>query len=139
VRPAPAGVEARVFKRERKRWQTSKRTNPYICEGALVEAFEVELAKVIKNIMDPNTEAKAKRSITMTVDFHPKDDRVQINVESEVKTRLAGLVPANSRIFVAKDADGVLYALDEDPRQMHIFTPAKPVEAPAPIVFSSAK
>ena len=43
-----------------------------ICDGALVEAFEVELAKVIKNIMDPNTEAKAKRSITMTVDFHPK-------------------------------------------------------------------
>jgi hypothetical protein len=110
-----------------------------ICDGALVEAFEVELAKVIKNIMDPNTEAKAKRSITMTVDFHPKDDRVQINVESEVKTRLAGLVPANSRIFVAKDAEGVLYALDEDPRQMHIFTPQKPVEAPAPIIFSNAK
>ena len=48
-------------------------------------------------------------------------------------------MPANSRIFVAKDAEGVLYALDEDPRQMHIFTPQKPVEAPAPIIFSNAK
>jgi hypothetical protein len=108
-----------------------------ISDGALVEAFEVELAKVIANIMDPSTEAKTKRQITMTVKFHPKDDRTQINVETSVDTRLAGLMPSSTRIFIGKDAEGGLHALDEDPRQMHIFTPPKPVEAKAPIVFSS--
>jgi hypothetical protein len=108
-----------------------------ICEGALVEAFAVELDKVLKNIMDPNTEARAKRSITFEVAFHPKDDRVQVNTEFSSKTRLAGLIPVNQKIFVGKDAEGVLYALDEDPRQMYIFTPPKPIEAPQPIPFST--
>jgi hypothetical protein len=108
-----------------------------ICDGALVEAFEVELAKVIANVMDQNTEAKKRRSITMTVDFHPKDDRTQINVEFTISTKTAGLIPSTSRIFIARDGEGGLHAIDEDPRQMHIFTPAKPVEAPAPIIFSN--
>jgi hypothetical protein len=106
-----------------------------ICDGALVEAFEVELAKVIANIMDPNTSYKTKRSISMTVDFHPKEDRVQINVESSVNTKLAGLIPSNSRIFVGKDAEGGLHAVDEDPRQMNIFLPAKPLESASAIQF----
>lgn len=107
-----------------------------ICGGAIVEAFAIELDKVLKNIMDPNTEARAKRVISFDVLFAPKDDRVTVNTEFSCKTKLAGLIPSNQKIFVGKDAEGTLYALDEDPRQMQIFTAPKPIEAPAPIPFS---
>jgi hypothetical protein len=108
-----------------------------ICEGALVEGFAIELDKVLKNIMDPSTSFKTKRRITMTVEFSPKEDRVQTMAEVSFETKLASMIPAVSRIFVGKDEAGVLYALDEDPRQMHIFTPPKPEKAPAVIQFSS--
>lgn len=110
-----------------------------VCDGAMVEAFEVELQKVLKNIMDQNTDARAKREIRLVLKLYPKDDRVQINTEFTCETKLAGLMPSTSRLFVAKDANGALYALDEDPRQMNIFTPPKPVEVAAPIPFASTK
>jgi hypothetical protein len=108
-----------------------------ICDGAMVEAFELKLADVLRNIMDPSTEARQKREIVLRVKFHPKDDRVQINCEFTCDTKLAGLMPATSRMFVGRDAEGALYALSEDPRQMHIFTPPAPKEAPAPIPFAN--
>jgi hypothetical protein len=73
----------------------------------------------------------------LRVKFHPKDDRVQINCEFTCETKTAGLMPATSRMFVGRDAEGSLYALSEDPRQMHIFTPPTPKEAPAPIPFAN--
>ena len=108
-----------------------------ICDGAMVEAFELKLADALRNIMDPSTEARSKREIVLRVKFHPKDDRVQINYEFTCDTKLAGLMPATSRMFVGRDAAGALYALSEDPRQMHIFTPPAPRAAPAPLPFVS--
>jgi hypothetical protein len=108
-----------------------------LCDGAIVEAFDTELAKVLANILDPNTEARDKREITFTVKFHPKDDRVQINTTFECKTKLAGLMAATSRMFIGRDDTGVLYGLSEDPRQMNIFVPPAPKAAPSPIPFSS--
>jgi hypothetical protein len=110
-----------------------------ICDGAMIDAFELKLREVLANIMDPSTEARQKREICLVLKLHPKDDRVQINTEFTCSVKLAGLMPATSRMYVAKDAEGVLYALAEDPRQMHIFTPPKPLEAPSVIKFEAAK
>lgn len=110
-----------------------------ICEGAALEAFDASLAKIIANIMDQNTEAKAKREMRLVISFHPKDDRTQINCQFDCSEKLAGMIPATSKLFIGKDAEGGLHALTEDPRQMHIFTPPKPKEVPAPIEFSAAK
>ena len=43
--------------------------------GAAVELFDEALEKVLKNIMDPNTDPKAERSITMKVTFKPDENR----------------------------------------------------------------
>ncbi len=99
----------------------------------------MQLGKCLRNIMDQNTEARAKREIRLVLKLHPKDDRVQINMEFTCESKLAPLMPANSRMFVGRGADGALYALAEDPRQMNIFTPPKPIEAPPVIQFTSAK
>ena len=110
-----------------------------IVDGAVIEAFGVELQKVVNDIMDPSTEARQKRRITLEVEFHPKDDRIQVAVQFTCKAKLAGLIPSTSRLFIGRTEGGQLVPLAEDPRQMNIFTPPKPVQLPAPIVFSGKK
>lgn len=109
-----------------------------VCEGAMIEAFEIELKKVLANIADIATPALAKRTINLKVEFAPKEDRVQIMTAFSCNSKLAQLVPSVSRVFMAKDDQGNLYALKEDPRQMHIFSPPKIKEAPQPIQFRPA-
>jgi len=63
-----------------------------------------------------------------------------VQIVSEVSSKLT-LAPLNSEIssiFVASDAEGSLYALAKDPRQLSIFTPPKPVEQPKPIEFKTS-
>lgn len=74
----------------------------------------------------------------MVITLKPKEDRVQLAAELNCSSKLAPLMPANARIFIGKDESGALYALTEDPRQMNIFTPPKPVEAPPVIQFTGS-
>lgn len=108
-----------------------------VSDGALVEAFELKLREVLQNIADPSTPASAKREINLRLILRPKDDRVQIDTQFTCTAKLAGLMPATSRLFVGKDAQGNLYALAEDPRQLNIFTPPAPKPMPAVISFGT--
>lgn len=109
-----------------------------VCGGAMAQAFESSLRKCLANIMDLNTEARAKRKIHLTLTLAPKDDRVTINCILDSDEKLAGDLPVESRMFIGKDAEGNLYALHEDPRQMNIFTPPAPRALPDPIQFTVA-
>ncbi len=109
-----------------------------ICEGAMIDAFEIELKKVLANIADIATPGLAKRTIDLKVVFSPKEDRVQIMTEFSCSSKLAHLIPSVSRVYMAKDDAGNLYALKDDPRQMNIFSPPKPKEVPQPIQFRPA-
>ena len=42
----------------------------HIAEGGLQEKLDLELEKVFNNILDLNTDAKAKRTITITLRCH---------------------------------------------------------------------
>lgn len=110
-----------------------------VCDGAAVDAFEKKLQEAINNIYDLNTPATAARTITLKVKLKPREDRVQINTEFTCDVKLASFEPKTSRMFVARDEDGNLHALDSDPRQIALFTPAKPREAPPVIAFAEAK
>lgn len=110
-----------------------------VCGGAMVAAFENSLRKCLANIMDVNTDATRKREIRLTLTLQPREDRVKIDAFFDCTEKLANIVSVESRIFVGKDAEGNLYALDEDPRQMNIFTPPAPREVAAPIEFKAAK
>ena len=46
-----------------------------MCYGAIKERVDYEAAHVVDNIFDPNTKAKAKRKITVTLELMPVDDR----------------------------------------------------------------
>ncbi|MHB8303635.1 MAG: hypothetical protein ACYDC6_12470 [Acidobacteriaceae bacterium] len=107
-----------------------------VSDGALIEAFDLKLQEVLKNIADVNTSATAKREIVLRLILKPKDDRVQIVTRLHCDAKLAPIVEVESRIFVGRDAAGNLYALSDDPRQLNIFTPAKPKEALKPLEFT---
>ncbi|WP_338232852.1 hypothetical protein [Companilactobacillus muriivasis] len=60
--------------------------------GGVQEKFVQELKKVTENILDPNTDATKKRTVTITLTYQPNENRDAVSVYSEVKFKL---VPHN--------------------------------------------
>lgn len=60
-----------------------------VCGGALEEKFQMALQKVAANINDPNTNALAKRTITLTVEFEPNKGRSNAAIIVQATTKLA--------------------------------------------------
>ena len=92
-----------------------------LANGAACELFDAELARVAYNIIDPNTDAKAVREITLKVRIKPTEDREMGDVTVICQAKLAGLRPAASRMFFGR-VEGKLVAIEsEDPRQAGLF------------------
>jgi hypothetical protein len=106
-----------------------------VSDGAMIEAFDLKLREVLANIADANTPATAKREIILRLVLKPKEDRVQVQTRFFCEAKLASVEEVDSRIYVGRDKEGTLYALAEDPRQLNIFTPPVPKEAPKPLEF----
>ncbi len=101
--------------------------------GALAELFAAELARVLENIADPNTDPKTKRQITLAVVFKPGRDRDVADVEMKCGSKLAGIMTVNTQLFMGRQ-HGKLVAVENDPRQSSLFDqePAGPRAAVAP-------
>jgi len=99
-----------------------------IGNGALLELFSEELARVLANIADPNTEATTKRAITVTVSFKPKSDREIADVDLKCSSKLAGIVTVQTRVFMGR-RNGRLIAVEDDPRQSNLFDQQTPTLA----------
>lgn len=72
-------------------------------EGAVEEQFQQALAKVLQNIEDPNTEAKATRTLTIKIVFTPSPDRQGIMVDATVGTKLQAALPIRTFMSVKHD------------------------------------
>lgn len=90
-------------------------------DGAAVELFEAELEKVSKNIMDPNTEAKAARSITLKVSFKPDENRDLATVGVSVQANLAGSKSFLTKVVFGKDVHGRVEAREFETGQPSMF------------------
>lgn len=60
-----------------------------IADGGAQEKFEHEMQRIAENILDPNTDAKKKRVVTLTITFEPNDNRDVVSVSVEAKSKLA--------------------------------------------------
>ena len=76
--------------------------------GAIKERTDYELSKVIENIMDPNTRADKKRTLTITLELLPDADRKQIAVKTIVKSKLEPTSPIASAFALGADENGEL-------------------------------
>lgn len=101
-----------------------------IGNGALLELFDAELARILSNITDPNTDSKTKRVMTITVTFQPNRERDVAHVELACVSKIAGIVSVATQLFVGKH-QGKLIAVEHDPRQTSLFDVEAPARFPA--------
>lgn len=91
-----------------------------IGSGALSELFDAELARILANIADPNTDTATKRVITIAVKFKPNRDRDVADVELSCSSKLAGIMTVSTQLFMGRHK-GKLIAVENDPRQSTLF------------------
>lgn len=94
-----------------------KMTLTSICSGAIQEKIDRALREVGNNILDPNTDPKKKRSITLQIIFTPnEDDREDVAVTAEVKKTLAPEAGVKTKFFIAKDIESGAMTIQEHQR-----------------------
>ena len=83
-----------------------------LMDGALNERFTKEFDRVLANVFDPNTDPKAKRTITISIDVMPSDDRTQASFRGRVVTKLAASVPITKPIYLEQGENGTFKATE---------------------------
>lgn len=79
-----------------------------LAEGAVREKFNNALKEVTKNILDPNTKATAKRTITLKLTFEPGEDREIADVTVDYSTKLAPVKGVATRFVIGTDGSDVI-------------------------------
>lgn len=96
-----------------------KLTMTSICDGAVQEKVDRALRAVADNILDPNTDPKKKRSITMKIVFQPNEnDREDVAVHVEVTKSLAPEAGVKTQLFIAKDIESGALTVQEHQKGM---------------------
>lgn len=80
-----------------------------IGEGGLQEKVDKELEKVFDNILDPNTDTKTARKLTITLTMKSDDTRQTVATGMEVKSTLAPQTGVATTVLVGQK-DGKVYA-----------------------------
>ncbi len=87
-----------------------------LARGAAIEIFDNQLARVLDNILDPNT-TEAAREIHLKVKFKPNDNRDLLEVTTECSSRVSFQVPIKTQIFIGRTAEGIV-ASEYHPKQL---------------------
>ncbi|VFI55559.1 hypothetical protein [Streptococcus pneumoniae] len=77
----------------------------HIADGGLQEKLDKELEKVFDNILDLNTDAKAKRKVTITLTMSANKERTVVDTIMEVKSKFAPQNGVATTILVGRDFD----------------------------------
>lgn len=77
-----------------------------IANGALVEQADIEIQRVIENIMDPNTNTEIKRKVTIVLEFKADDKREVSEVKFTTKSQLAPQKAITTRIAFDRNRNG---------------------------------
>jgi phage-related tail fiber protein len=85
-----------------------------LMNGALNERFNSEIKKVWRNVLDPNTDPKAKRKLTVTISLRPNQNRDAAEMEADVKVLLAPPVPIQQTVYVHQNDDGSVHAMENN-------------------------
>lgn len=75
-----------------------------MCAGAIEEKVDRALEKVARNILDPNTDDKATRAVTLTINLKPNvDDPSDVAVSFAVNVKLASEKSVKSAFYLEHD------------------------------------
>lgn len=87
-----------------------------MAQGAFQERADLEMNRVIDNILDPNTKANAKRKIVMTIELTPDSKRQQIHVSVSAQSKLAPVEPAQTALCFVGDENGEMQVAEMVPQ-----------------------
>lgn len=85
-------------------------------KGAAAEMFAEEMKKVLENIADVNTPAKAVREVTLTVRLFPREERDFADIEITSAAKLAKFKGFESRVHIGP-VGGEVKAFEEVVKQ----------------------
>ncbi len=75
-----------------------------MCGGGVQERINRALGKISDNILDPNTDAKKKRVLTVKIEFVPNvDDREDVAVDVSTVYKLAPEIGLKTQLFINKN------------------------------------
>ena len=77
-----------------------------MAKGAIQERVDYEVTRVVDNLLDMNTEAKAKRKVVLTLVMTTDDDRRVVKVEASAKSTLAPVTPIGTSLVITADGNG---------------------------------
>ncbi len=77
-----------------------------IADGGVQVKLNRALKEVADNIMDPNTDPKKKRSVTLKISVAPDKKRNAANITAEVKTSLAPEEGVETTMLLGRDVKG---------------------------------
>lgn len=88
--------------------------------GSAIELIDEELARVLENIVDPNTDAEAVREVTLVLRFKPDEDRERVSLQIKVKSKMAPPTAASASIWVLHTKLGIV-GVEDNPYQRALF------------------
>lgn len=74
-----------------------------LCGGALLERFTMEMGKIGRNIMDPNTDPEKNRTLTIKLTFKPDKGRKGIKTSIATNISLAPLLADETMLLIGQD------------------------------------
>lgn len=80
-----------------------------------MERIDYEMTKVVDNILDPNTEATAKRKVQLTIEFRPDSNRQTVSVACGVKSALCPTNPVATSPYITGNEFGEVTAVEMVP------------------------
>ncbi len=84
--------------------KVNKKSILEMAHGAIMERANYEMNKVVENILDINTKAAKKRTLTVTLEFLPDDDRQQIQVKAISKSKLEPTNAVSTALYITGDS-----------------------------------
>lgn len=96
--------------------ETLKKSILDMAMGGITERADYEMAKIIDNIMDVNTKSTGKRTLTLSIEFTPDDDRQMIAVKTTVKSKLEPTNPVSTSLYVGGDENGEVQVYEMVPQ-----------------------
>lgn len=95
-----------------------------LAKGAILEQIDHAIKLVLENILDPNTEVKTPRKLSINLTFKPDDKREIVSCSAQAKPTLAPIKPITTNIIVEADRNGHPMAAEltrNDPNQATMF------------------
>lgn len=85
-----------------------------LARGAVSEKFEYELQKILRNILDPNTDPTKARSLTLKITFKPDFNRESTMVQVNATSSLAPEMPVTTALYI-EERNGMVSASEYSP------------------------